>query len=155
MRRLAFAVLSLTVLVACQPATTELTDAEKVAIADEFRQFRMDLYASNERNDVESTLNAVSEDVALITQGIRLSYADFATAARDAFGSLQAQTVNVQDMQIDVLAAGALVNTDAIVTVTTDTSGNTVEQTHLHTEVWVKRDGRWVMTHGHKSNPPG
>ncbi len=139
---------------ACQSPTMELTDAEKAEIGDDFRQFRMDLYASNERLDIEGTLNSIAEDVALIIQGTRLSYDEFAPAVRSAFGGLQSLSVNVQDMRIDVLAADAVVNTDAIVTVVTDTSGNTVEETHLHTEVWVKRNGRWVMTHGHKSNPP-
>jgi hypothetical protein len=139
---------------ACQPATMELTEERKAEIAAEFRQFRMDLYASNERLDIEQTLNSIAEDVALIVQGTRLRYDDFATAARGGFGSLQSLSVDVQDMQIDVLGEDVVVNTDVVVDVVTDTTGTTVEQTHLHTEVWVKRDGRWVMTHGHKSNPP-
>ena len=139
---------------ACQPATMELTDAQRAEIADEFRQFRMDLYASNEHLDIEPTLSAIAEDVALIIQGTRLSYEDFAPAVRGGFAALQSVAVDVKEMQVDVLTADAVVNTDVIDEVATDTSGQTFEQTYLHTEVWVKRDSRWVMVAGHRSIPP-
>ena len=153
MRRLMLP-LMLFVAAACQPATMELTDAQRTEIADEFRQFRMDLYASNERLDVEATLNAIGEDVALIVEGTRVSYEQFAPGVRAGFGALASVSVDVREMEIDVLAAHAVVNTDMIDEVATDTSSNRFEQTYLHTEVWVKRDGQWVMVAGQRSIPP-
>jgi len=147
--------LMLLVVAACQPAAMELTDAEKADIAEEFREFRTGLYAANERLDIEQTLAAIAEDVALIIQGTRLSHDQFAPAARAAFGALENLSVEVQEMQVDVLAANVVVNTDVITDVQTDTAGVTTEQTYLHTEVWTKRDGRWMMTHGQQSIPPG
>ena len=152
MRRMAPALLVF-VFAACQPAAMELTEAQRTEIADEFRQFRMDLYASNERLEVQPTLSAIAEDVALIIQGTRLSYDDFAPAVRGGFATLQSVAVDVKEMRIDVLSADAVVNTDVIDEVATDTSGRTLEQTYLHTEVWVKRDGRWAMVAGHRSIP--
>ncbi|NIM48259.1 MAG: hypothetical protein GTO22_03215 [Gemmatimonadales bacterium] len=57
-------------------------------------------------------------------------------------------------MRIDALAANVVAVADIATTVVTDTSGTTSEQTHMHTEVWVKRDGRWIMLHSQESIRP-
>ena len=151
MRRLAPAAVALLLLAACQPAATELTQEQKAEVESTFRQFRSDLYAAAERLDAEAMLNSVAEDVALVIQGTRLSYDQWAPAVRNAFARFENQVISVLDMRIDVLAADAVANTDVIAVTVTDSTGNAVEQTYLHTEVCVKRDDHWVMIHGQQA----
>jgi hypothetical protein len=151
MHRLTFVALALPFMAACQPATTELTEEQWTVIADEFRQHRMDMYAAAERLDADGVMRSFAADAVLIGQGVRMTYEDYDAIVRNLFGSVQSQSIDVLDMWVDVLAADAVANTDVIAVAVTDSAGNVVEQTYLHTEVWVKRDDRWVMIHGQQA----
>jgi len=140
--------------VACRSAPVELTPEQKAEVADDFRQFRLGLYASDESLDPEPMLGSVAQDAALVIQGTELSYDEFATAMRSGFAGLRSASIDIREMRIDALAADAVANTDVIAERVTDAAGDSAERFYLHTEVWVRRAGRWVMIHGQMSSPP-
>jgi hypothetical protein len=152
MRRVILPLMLLTV--ACRTAPVELTPEQKTEVTDDFRQFRLGLYASDEALDPEPMLSSVAQDAALVIQGMELSYEEFATAMRTGFAGLRSASIDVREMRIDALAADAVANTDVIAETVTDDAGNRAERFYLHTEVWVRRAGRWVMIHSQMSNPP-
>jgi hypothetical protein len=72
MRRVILPLMLLTV--ACRTAPVELTPEQKTEVTDDFRQFRLGLYASDEALDPEPMLSSVAQDAALVIQGMELSY---------------------------------------------------------------------------------
>jgi len=95
MRRLTLSVLSLAVLAACQPATTELTEEQRSAIADTARQIQLEHYAAAERLDVAAVANNFTEDGVVASNGVLMQGEAVAGYVANLYGGLQALTVTV------------------------------------------------------------
>jgi uncharacterized protein (TIGR02246 family) len=150
MRRVILA-LMLFVFVACQPATMELTEEQRSAIADSIRQIRGDLFAAAERLDAAELTSYFAEDGVFIIAGHYQSHDEFAQGIRNGFAGRQSLSWTIQDQRIDVLSANVVAVADIAVYVATDTLGITSEAPVMHTEVWVRRDGGWKILHAHES----
>ena len=145
--------LSLFVAAACQPATMELTEEQKAAIADTVRQLQLGHYAAAERQDVTALVDNFAEDAVVASNGVLMGHDEFAAFAANLHGGIQALAMTVHDTHIDVLALDVAVVTVLASAKITDTAGVVVaEQMPVaHTHVWVRRNGSWKTLHGHES----
>ena len=148
MRRSALAVLSLVFLAACQPATTELTDAQKVEIEQAVIQAYQGYW------NVWTAQESVD--------GYMGYFHDWAVSPLDGFESIaavRAETlelwayyrsweVELGETRVLVLAPDVAVLEGTSVSVVTDITGLVMEWTQRSSWVWILRDGQWKIVTG-------
>ncbi|MDH3292258.1 MAG: hypothetical protein OEO20_15165 [Gemmatimonadota bacterium] len=145
MRRIVFAAFALTVAAACQPATTDLTEAQRAEIVAAVSQVATDNWrAWLAQEDVDEVLS-VSSDWA----GTPWSGTSSLDQMRSDMGLHWDRWDYDQDVEYDwdvwVLApnvAAAKMTTDYV---RTDVSGTVQEWTVNWATVWVLEDGAWKM----------
>jgi ketosteroid isomerase-like protein len=142
---------------ACQPATMELTDAEKAAIAEELTQ-AYDSYGTAVRQ--------LSQDgmLSFFQQSEDLTFAEFGTVYRSwsALADLVHQSwpvyANVQnfhwgDLHIQVLAPNVAAVTTTFDFAASDTTGAPVAISGTASYVWLKTDSGWKIVSGAETFP--
>ena len=157
MRRFVLAAFALTVLAACQPATTELTEEQKAEIAaevnlrsdmlwDELRQPDFDRLATF----VHQTPGAFSVSNGRFTEWSPASD----SITRAALAEWEDQVLWVSEARTVVLSPDVVytmrVGTDSV----TFRSGEaTPTRPWAWTNLWVRRDGEWKVMYSHGSHP--
>ncbi len=155
MRRFVLAAFALTVLAACQPANTDLTDAQNAAIADTVRQVSMDYLASISTLDADSvfSFNMDSDEYAWSMDAVlSLDMEADRAAAAAKYAAASSGHVSLDTVRIAVLGPDAGVFSGGGVVVVTDSEGQTVEMGLALTFVVARRGGRWVVLQGHSSH---
>ena len=139
--------LMLLVAAACQPATMELTDAEKAAIEDEISALENDLTASVVGWDLDTFLSFFSDDLSWALFGSvyhsRSSWVDHVTPSFTEAASLE--TCDINDLRYQVLTADVVISTCVVKCFGPATAGSPVVIDHTWTTVWAKRDGLWKI----------
>ena len=149
MRRLVFAVLSLAFLAtACQPATTELTEEQKAAIADTIRQVNNELNAAINARDVDSWLLGLSDD---IRWGMTYGYGSLANIEGMLRPALAAAADTEWGMDWGEPAVRVLGPDAAVLWGTYTVRGSAGVRTHT-TLVYARVDGEWKIVHGHSTD---
>jgi hypothetical protein len=128
----------------CQPATTELTDAQKAEIEEAVKQASTDLWAAwVAQEDVDEYLSHTSNWV--VPWG---GFASVDALRSSILGTWERQNWEIRDLgEVEVLVLG----TDAAalkataVCVVTDTAGTAQELTQDYAGVWVREDGHWKL----------
>ena len=151
MRRLAFAALSLAFLAtACQPATTELTEEQKAAIADTVNQLHASLTDALNARDADRFFASYSDDMlwgGAYGFGTRAVVEDAVRAGMES--STDAEwDISWYDTAVKVLGPDTAVFWGSY--------GGGDERTHT-TLVYARVDGEWKMVHAHASpaeSPP-
>ncbi len=149
MPRLVLGVLSLAFLAACQPATTELTEERRAAIAEELTQ-AFDGYAAAVRQlDQDGVLSFFqqSEDVAFAEYGaITLSWSALAEFVRQNW-PMYASVENFQwgDLHIQALAPHIAAVTTTFDFAASDTTGAAIAVSGTFSTVWVQTAGEWKI----------
>jgi hypothetical protein len=150
MRRFIFAAFALTVLAACQPATTELTEEQKAEIEAAVRQVADDSYAGAREADFERIASHVSEQDGLCLFGATIrTCSEVLEMYRQAWSSdreerLERQEMDGQDMRVLVLSP-----TVVLVAETTEenrayyTSGEVSRGRFASFSVYVLENGEW------------
>ncbi len=157
MRRLVIAAFTMTVLAACQPATTELTVQRRGEIAAEVTMRLDGLWDALRLADYDQILDYMhqSPDFLMSSNGTFMS--GFATLD-SVFGPLienwESQVLTVSETRTVVLSADVVytmrVGTDAV-TLKSGETGRT--RPWVVTYVWERRDGVWRVLLSHQSHP--
>ena len=155
MHRFVLAASTLTVLAACQPATTELTEEQKVEIAAEVDSVANDWWAAWAAADFDrgmSFIDAGSEAAWSGDEGTLYTRAEMDRTWRPTFTQLERQDLTFTDSRTVVLAPDIVCTIRAVTGIATDTTGTTrPEISSIETLVWVKRNGEWRALIGHES----
>ncbi len=154
MRRLMLPMLPF-VLAACEPATVELTDAERAAIADQVNARHAEMWDAFRAADFDRGVSYFHRaDLVYAYEGVILDYEAMDQLWRPAFASITSQTVTFADSRTDVFAPGVVSITSSGTYAVTDTLGVTGPQAQFAvTEVWMRRDGEWKLQFVHESTP--
>jgi len=149
--------LLLLVFAACQPATMELTDAEKAAIADTVDALNSEWLMALEAADIDRALTYHHQgpNVAWGYEGEMVFGSDaIANTWRPYFATMESQDFTVQELRVEVLAPTVACINQVLTGTTTDTAGVTSpESVCAITTVWLLRDGEWKMYFGQESLP--
>ena len=152
MRRFILAAFALTVLAACQPATTEFTDTERTAIrsevtqeanslVDAFRQLDADTYAS-----FHSTSLVWAENGAITTNRDSLT-----NVWRDMYATSTEAGADWEETHVRVLGPDAAVFTGSFTSHTVDSEGTRTDFQGVWTAVFARTAEGWEIVHGHES----
>ncbi len=157
MRRIVYAAFALTVLAACQPTTTELTEEQKAEIAAEVTM-RLDAFWNDlEQPNLDRWLTYMHEspDILSVSNGSFVEgYASVDSLYRPAVANWEGQVLTESATRVVVLSQDFVytmrVGTDSV----TLTSGEgSPTRPWAVTNVWVRRDGEWRILLGHGSHP--
>ena len=157
MRRIIFPLLLLLVAVACQPATMEMTDAEKAAIADEVNAINAEFWDVWRDGDFDRGMTYYynSPDLAFAMEGaVDYGYDQVDAKYRPNFANVASQILRVTHSQTTVLAPDAVCIMETARFSQTDRDGVTTPETDLAlTSIWMLRDGEWKIHLAHESLP--
>lgn len=135
--------------VACQPATMELTEEQKAAIAEELTQAFDDYAVAVRQLDQESALGFFqqSEDIAFAEFGaITLSWSALAEMVREGWPMYASvESFEWGNLHIQVLAPTVAAVTTTFDFAATDTAGAPIAISGTFTAVWAEGDGEWKI----------
>ena len=165
MRRFVLAAFALTVLAACQPATTELTEEQKAEIAAEVRDVVGEYTDAIEAADLDGWMSYWSSEPEQFFQGqpalfvnrltILPTMENIRTAWESAFDARSAHDLVAENEYVAVVGEdAALYVFDGTFSIS-DTLGNTTEPApYTVSIVWVRQSGEWKVLHRHQSWNP-
>jgi len=149
--------LMLLVFTACQPATMELTEEQKAAIADTVNALQAESWDAWRAADLDRALSYMhdSPDFWFALQGQALrGYAESESFWREGFGTASRLDITISDSRTMVLAANVVaVLEHGAFSVTDDAGVTSPEQPFVMSATWVRRDGDWKVLYGHESWP--
>ena len=156
MRRIVLAAFALTVLAACQPVTTELTEEQKAEITAEVNLEMDQLWDDLVQPDWDRLAEYFhqSPDFVMGSDGMAIfGYEAVENAFQPLVDTWERQILTVSDTKTLVLATDMAysmrVGTDAMVLKSGET---TPTQLWAMSFVWVRRDGEWRTLAGHQSH---
>jgi ketosteroid isomerase-like protein len=157
MHRLALAAVSLTLLAACQTATIELTEEQKLAIADTVAALvDGEWIAATDPVDFDrlmSFMHNSNEATMAFNGGTLHSYATLESVFGEHFATISREPSTITDSKTVVLAPDVVYVVRAGTFVSIDTAGNSGPLTPFtQTLVWIRRDGAWKVLYGHVSH---
>ena len=135
----------------------ELTASQRQAIADTVRQQAAALYADENRRSAEVFIQQMSDsDFHYASTGNLFPTKDsLSRAARQRVSALRELTYTLRDSgYVSVLSPDAAVFTGAYDEVAVDSGGKKTTYRDAWTGVYERRNGKWVITHGHFSRAP-
>ncbi len=155
MRRFVFAAFALIVLVACQPATTELTEEQKAEIAAEVDLIHGQMWDAWRDADYDRGVSYFDTDgLQFAFEGAVYDYSGFDAMWRPAFASVASQTFTIAETQTTVLSPDVVCIMNAgTYTVTGDDGVTTPEESFAFTGIWENREGEWKLILIHESVP--
>ena len=158
MRRFILAVFTMTVLVACQPATTELTEEQKAEIAAEATAINEVFWDAWRAADFEQGMSYFhnSPDLTFALDGTLIHGYDGVDATfRPVFAGVVSQVITIPDSRTFVLAPDVVCIMESGSYKATDTAGvATPELGFAVTTVWKHQGGEWKVRQVHESYPP-
>ena len=154
MRRPVAATLCLTLLAACQPATTELTESQRIALADTVRQLTDRVLDLTGDADAWMDLFASGPEFRYVQNGAILSHDDLADEMAAYVAACKEQSWAWDDVHVVVLDPDAAVVTATYHGAVTDTSGQrfTFDRA-VATYVYARRGGAWKIVQAHEYFP--
>jgi SnoaL-like domain/Prokaryotic membrane lipoprotein lipid attachment site len=157
MRRTLFAALALTVLAACQPATTELTDGQKAEIAAEVNALHADFWDAWRAADVDRGLSYYPNipEITYATDGdLFVGPSEVEDQARSWGADLASQTITITESHTTVLSSSIVcINERATYSQTNNAGVTAPERVFAGTYIWVLRNGEWKVEISHESGP--
>ena len=151
MRRIVLAAFAVTVLAACQPPTTELTEEQRTAIADTVRQLAVSFSDAWNTLDPDTHLSFYSDDV-MYGFGGRFRDAESFREATTSFMNLFAEFDQSWDsLFVQVLGPTVAVTGGTVQWTNVRKSGESSLGGEAMTLVWHRVDGEWKVVHIHSS----
>jgi len=146
----------LAALAACAPAQpAELTDAERVALADTISTESAAWKSAAERADANAVLSYYVPDAVIVrTDHSVVSSDSLKTLLTSEFRSVRAQVITPGVQRIAVLGRDVAAETAVGDWVATDTAGRAATDHFALSRVWVRRDGKWRILHSYLSVQP-
>ena len=161
MRRFVSALIAVTVFIACQPATVELTEEQKAEIAAEVSALQANWNAAWEVVDVGGALSSYWTEspeqgwagMGRASWGLDgMAQADAAT--RPYYNTVASNENTRRESRTFVLAPNIVYIMERGATITTDTAGVAGPETdYAYTYVWVLEEGGWKINFAHGSSP--
>ncbi len=140
--------------VACQPASTELTDGQRAAIKDTVEQLMAELADAGRARDFDRIRAAYSENPVSVTNGVIIEDFDARfELTRGFFESLRTLDGSSRNVHLEVLAPDAVVVTQNDDIFWADTTGTEGEVHTAWTGVFRRIDGEWKIIYSHESWP--
>ena len=155
MRRVVFPLMLLAI--ACQPRTTDLTDTEKAAIANEVNALNAEYWDAWRAADWDRGMSYYfdSPDFVWASGGTAYFGLDVLERLRSAFENVASQTFTFSDSRTVILAPDAVSVTAIGTWSQTDTMGVTGPvQELVWTGIWIRRNDEWKIHLVHLSYPP-
>jgi hypothetical protein len=157
MRRLVLAAVALTFVTACQPATTELTEEQKAAIAAEVDSVVSQWWAAWNAMHFDHGMSFFEDarETAWAGDGqLHYSVAGIDGHYRPLFTGLQRQDVTPISSRTIVLGPDVVYTIRNVNVGHVDTAGIAQpEFPYAETIIWVKQNGEWKVLLGHGSTP--
>ncbi|UCG89178.1 MAG: nuclear transport factor 2 family protein [Gemmatimonadota bacterium] len=158
MRRLILAALAVAlVATSCQPAASELSEAERTAIAETVNAINAGFWDAWRAADFDRGMSYYdnSPDLAFAFEGaVDYGYAEIEAKYLPGMAGVASQEITVTDSRTTVLAPDVVCIMEAGSSSATDTAGVTgPEGSFAVTSIWVLRDGEWKIHIGHESFP--
>ncbi len=154
MRQIRLTAAAACLLAACQPATTELTDEQRAAIADTVNAANAEAWDAWREVDLDRALSYIhdSPDVGFAMEGqVYSGYAEVDSFWRGGFASADRIDITISDLRTMVLTADVVCLVQRGVFSVTDSAGTSPETAFALTTTWVRRDGEWKVLLGHES----
>ncbi len=155
MRCLTLAVLSLAFLVACQAATTELTEEQQAEIVAEVNAANAEFWSAAAEVDFDRLMAQLHNSPETVWGfGGELDHGWDAIYAKYSplFESLASQTMTITESQTTVVTPDVVCINEVATGFGTDTAGVAgPETTYAILTVWVRRGGEWKALFGHES----
>lgn len=149
--------LMLFVFAACQPATMELTEEQKAAIADTVNAANAEAWDAWREADLDRALSYLhdSPDLGFALEGqVFRGYAEADSYWRGGFATAEHMDITISDLRTIVLTADVVWLVQRGIFSVTDSAGLTSPETEFAlTTTWVRRDGEWKILLGHESFP--
>jgi hypothetical protein len=155
MCRFVLAAFALTVLAGCQPATTELTEEQRAAIAAELNAIHTDMWDAWRAADYDQGVSYFkTEGLQFAYEGAVYDYSGFEELWRPLFENIASQVITIAESQTTVLSQDAVCIVDAGTYTVTDVDGvTTPEESFAFTGIWVNHEGEWKLSLMHESVP--
>lgn len=132
----------------CQTPAQEMSDSQRSAIASEVNAAVDGLFAAMNGHDAEDVLGRYEDSADFVYVGctsFRISKDSYAWIVRQYYPKAQDVTFEHEIVHTNVLDP-----TTAVVTL----QGSSSDNPFIYwTQVWVKRDGTWLVAHEHESWP--
>ena len=145
MRRLAFAAVSLAFLAtACQPATTELTEEQKAAIADTVMRLSAESAAAWDSQDSSRFYSYFADWSAFPMAGCP-SLDAYRSDIASFWPRFSSWTSDQREIRTLVLGPDAVALEGRQVAAVTDTAGTSGEWITIYSELWVRGDTGWKI----------
>ena len=141
MRRLIFVALASAVLTACQPATSELTEEQRAAIADSVVQVSAEMQSAFDSENPEY-FNYFADWVTSSSVGSRSIEMTRSGTLQDYWPNFD-QTSEAGETRTLVLGPDIVVLERAQVNTVTDSTGNTTAYDVRLSELWVRENDTW------------
>lgn len=158
MRRFVLTAFAMTVLAACQPATTELTDEQKAEIVAEVTAINEVFWDAWRAADVDRAFSYYydSAEFVFAYEGVvYYGYAEVDANFRPGMANVASMSIMITSSVTTVLAADVVSTMDAGTYAVTDTAGVIgPELGFAVTSIWILREGEWKIHIGHESFPP-
>ncbi len=156
MRRFVLAAFALTVLAACQPATTDLTEEQKTEIATEVNAAVDDLWDIFGQADYDRGIvyweHSPNLTFAGTQGGILMGFSTLDSIYRPFFNTIASQEIDIAERHITVVAQDAAYVIERGTYAQTDTSGVTgPTRPFAYTYLWVHTEAGWRISSGHMS----
>ena len=155
MRRLLPAAFALTVLAACQPVTTDLTNEDVGAITDTITAITDEVLAALSALDVDRANAMYSRDCVYTNSGtIMTDWTAIEEQDRAMYGSLQTASGTWGEEHVRVLGHDAAVAAMNFSASFTDTAGVQTDMEGAATYVFALLDDGWKIVQNHTSSLP-
>ena len=157
MRRFVLAAFVLSVFAACQPATTELTEEQKAAIAAEVNALHTESMNAWEHAEFDRGMSYFrnSPEFIIANDGnLFVGYDVAYDAFQPAFDNIEGQTFRTIESHTTVLApnvVSVMYKGTWIEHYTTGEDGP--ETTFAFNTIWVRQNGDWKVNFAHQSTP--
>jgi uncharacterized protein (TIGR02246 family) len=147
----------LALLAACQPATSELTDQQKAALADSVSSLHAEMWQPWLAADIDQGMSYFlnSPDLGWAWDGeVRYGYDNIDAWFRPIMAGVTSQEFTVADRRTVVLARDVVCVMEHGTITATDTAGVTgPAMPFALTTIWVRQDGEWKVNLAHESTP--
>jgi len=143
MRHFVLAAFAFTTIAACQPATTELSEEQKAAIAEEVRQVATDYQNAWRAQENMAEYMSYSSDWAGAPWPGSESLREMCISSQAVWDQTDYETLISPEWEVLVLGPEAAAVKGTVVSAVTDTSGMIRERTEQLSMVFVRTDGQW------------
>ena len=157
MRRHSISLMWLSMVVACQPSTSQFTDSHRIAIEDSVRQFLTDFTEQSSSGDLTAMIPYYANDPGfhwMENEAVSYPSYDSVTATlRRLAPTIAERRFEFEHLRVVALAPGAASLSMLFRQFFTDTSGFAFDFGGAMTLIAVHRDEGWKFITGHVSSP--